>query len=155
MAPQFLCMCTYDASRNPAYSIMSSTYSFSCQVPRRAREHQQQMDGLQWGCDQKRHASFRCRIHRVDYTAPSRRNLLQIKLNTRDYTQLWNTLDHNQCDPLFKLILKRWRFEDSYTKYSNTISHSSHKLLLMKCDGVKRQQRQQPLKVFWCCVCQI
>lgn len=87
--------------------------------------HVQRMDALQWGCDQKQNPSFRCWVHRLDYTAALQCILQQIKLNTRDYSPLWNTLDRDQCDLFFKLNLKWQRFEKSYKKYSNAVSHNT------------------------------
>lgn len=82
---------------------------------------------------------FRCRVHRLDYTALLQCIPQQIKLNTRDYSVLWNTLDRDQCDLFFKFNLKRRRFEASYEKYSNALSQNRSESVLMKCDRYERK----------------
>lgn len=54
--------------------------------------------------DQKRDPSFRCRVHRLDYTDAFQCVLQEIKLNTHDYSGLWNTLDRDQCAPFIYLF---------------------------------------------------
>lgn len=136
---------TVDIGWKNTYGIASSACSFDGHVATRtsfsASTHPRSGDGWTSMGDLIRNGilPFRCRVHRLDYTALLQCIPQQIKLNTRDYSVLWNTLDRDQCDLFFKFNLKRRRFEASYEKYSNALSQNRSESVLMKCDRYERK----------------
>lgn len=89
------------------------------------------------GTDQKRIPSFRCRVHRLDYTAAFQCILQEIKLSTHDYSPLWNTLDRDQCDPFFFLRSSKKKHH-KHTGSSQIPCVTAERSLKMKCESSVR-----------------